>query len=61
MFTMECKYVLDSESRYQLNTIKDKRMSWKTQPKNMIIFNPRNGYLNKRSITIDTSQSLLDQ
>ena len=50
---MEYKYVLDSEPRYQLNIIKDKKISWKTQLKNIIIFNLRNGHLNKKFIIID--------
>ena len=53
MFTIKCKYILNLESRYQLNMIKDKRISWKTQSKNVTIFNLKTEYSNKRFIVID--------
>ena len=58
---MEYKYVFNSESYYQLNMIKDKKISWKTQPKNIIIFNLKIGYSNKRFTTTNINQNPLDQ
>ena len=60
MLIIEYKYILDSESHYQLNIVKDKKMSWRIQPKNVIIFNLRIGYLNKRFTATDVSQNPLD-
>ena len=57
---MKCECIFDSEFCHQLNTIKNEEMSWKIQPKNMIIFNLRIGHLNKRFIVTDISRSLLD-
>ena len=53
IFIMKYKYVLDSESHHQLNTIKNKRTSWRTQPKNVTIFNPKIEHSNKRSTIIN--------
>ena len=58
---MECKYILDLESYHQLNTIKDKEMSQKTQSKKVTIFNLKIERLSKRSTVIDISRNLLDQ
>ena len=57
---MEYKCILDSEPHHQLNTIKDKRMSWKIQSKNIIIFNPKIEHLNRKFTAINISRSPLD-
>ena len=58
---MKYEYVFDSGPRHQLNMIKDKKMSYKTQLKKVIIFNLKIGRLNKRSTATDISQNPLDQ
>ena len=60
MFTIEYEYIFDSESYYQLNTVKNKKESWKLQPKKITTFNLRIGNLNKRFTATDTNCNLSD-
>ena len=46
--------MFDSESYHQLNIVKDKEKSWKSQLKKVITFNPNIGRQNYRFTTTDT-------
>ena len=61
--TLTIKYecVLDLESCHQLNTVKDEGTSWKKQPKNVTIFNPKLRRSNQRFTVTDINQNPLDQ
>ena len=61
IFTIECECMLNSKPRHQLNIIKDERISWKSQPKKIIIFNLNLRHQKHGSTTIDTDQCLSDQ